>query len=141
MAAKKDVKATIEEVTAQVGALAEELIKEGTKEAAKRSKDVKKAAQDAAKLTEEKAQEAKKVAKKTAAKAKAKLAEANTQVIVQYKANEVDMAKIQEAVKTAFIEEGHEASEMKTIRIYVKPEDNAAYYVINDSYSGHVNLY
>ena len=32
------------------------------------------------------------------------------------------------------------ASEMKSVVLYLKPEDNAAYYVINDEVSGKIDL-
>jgi hypothetical protein len=32
------------------------------------------------------------------------------------------------------------ASELQTINLYLKPEDNAAYYVLNDTFMGKIDL-
>ena len=51
------------------------------------------------------------------------------------------MDVVVENAKNAFIAEGHKASEIKEIQVYVKPEEYAAYYVINQEFSGRVNLF
>ena len=50
------------------------------------------------------------------------------------------MATIIENAKKAFEAEGNKVSSMKEIKIYVKPEENSAYYVINGE-SGRVDLF
>ena len=88
---------------------------------------------------------AKPVAKKEvkpAAKTTAKKAEAvKTTTLVQYQNKEVDMTKVEERVKAQFVSEGHKSSDIKTVNIYVKPEEYSAYYVINDKFSGRVDLF
>ena len=88
---------------------------------------------------------AKPVAKKEvkpAAKTTAKKAEAvKTTTLVQYQNKEVDMTKVEERVKAQFVSEGHKSSDIKTVNIYVKPEEYSAYYVINDKFSGRVVLF
>ena len=88
---------------------------------------------------------AKAVAKKEvkpAAKTTAKKAEAvKTTTLVQYQNKEVDMTKVEERVKAQFVSEGHKSSDIKTVNIYVKPEEYSAYYVINDKFSGRVDLF
>ena len=46
-----------------------------------------------------------------------------------------------EKVKAQFVAEGHRAGNIKSLRIYIKPEDKAAYYVINDKNAGRVDLF
>ena len=55
--------------------------------------------------------------------------------------NEISVATIEENVKAAFVADGHKASSIKTLNIYVKPEEYAAYYVINDEFTGRVYLF
>ena len=35
---------------------------------------------------------------------------------------------------------GKDAADLKAINLYLKPEDNAAYYVINESFSGRIDF-
>lgn len=94
--------------------------------------EVKEAAKEAAKKTVAKAAKAAKEAKPAAAK---------PEVIIQYQNKEVDLAAVEERVKAEFISEGHRAGCIKKINIYVKPEEYSAYYVINEKFSGRVNLF
>lgn len=43
--------------------------------------------------------------------------------------------------KEDFIENGNKKSEIKTINIYIKPEDETVYYVVNDTFEGKIPLY
>ncbi|MBS6518350.1 MAG: hypothetical protein KH353_09215 [Clostridium sp.] len=65
-------------------------------------------------------------AKKTAAKKEVK-----AQVFVQYLGKEISADSLVEEAKKAFVAAGHKESEIKTISVYVKPEENAAYYAVN----------
>lgn len=80
---------------------------------------------------------AKKAAKTTAKKVKE---EAKTEVLIQYQALEISAAAVEEKVKAQFVAEGHRAGCIKTLNIYVKPEEYKAYYVINEKYDGCVQL-
>ena len=40
----------------------------------------------------------------------------------------------------AFVADGHKASSVKKLVIYLKPEEGKAYYVINDSENGSISL-
>lgn len=97
-------------------------------------------------------------AKHTAAKAAAKAAangsvvtqvketvaqkkEVKPEIIVQYRHYEADMDKIIEKVKEDVEVRGNRGVEIEKIQVYVKPEDFAAYYVINDGIVGKVNLF
>ena len=91
-------------------------------------------------VTEEKAKKTTKKAcgtKKTTKKAEEK----TTEIVLQFQGNEVTTASIEEKIKAKFVEEGHRAGNIKTLTIYVKPEEAAAYYVINENYTGRVDLF
>ena len=47
---------------------------------------------------------------------------------------------IEKQAEEQYVNDGNKAGVLKEIKIYIKPEDNAAYYVINDSYSGKVSF-
>ncbi len=89
--------------------------------------------------------EAKKApAKKTATKKAAapkKEVKNETVITLQFYGNDVTVAAVEEKVKAAFVAEGHKAGAIKTLNIYLKPEESAAYYVINDKHAGRVDLF
>lgn len=103
----------------------------------------------AEKKTEEKPQEAPAV-KKTAAKktdtkkttAKKKAAEEKkTTLVLQYYGREYTDAEIIEKVKEAYVaESGKKLATIKELNVYVKPEENAAYYVVNGKVAGRIEL-
>ncbi len=49
--------------------------------------------------------------------------------------------EVTERVKAHYLAKGHSADSLENMQIYVKPEDFTAYYVINDSVAGKVNLF
>lgn len=67
--------------------------------------------------------------------------ETATEVILQYRNYEVNMDDVTERVKAHFLAKGNPAGSIENMQIYVKPEDFTAYYVINDSVAGKVNLF
>ena len=72
--------------------------------------------------------------KETAKKAPAKRTTAKdikTSVVVQFAGKEVTEKDLIAAVKKAYTKKGNKVGDIKTIEIYVKPEENAAYYVVN----------
>ena len=85
---------------------------------------------------------AKPAAKKPAAKAApAKKEEVKPEVFVQFQGQEAVVEDVIEKAKKQFTEEGHRVSTIKTIQVYLKPEEYAAYYVINQKYTGRVDLF
>lgn len=87
-----------------------------------------------------------KVAKKPAAKKstakKADKPELKPELIIEYQNRQAGDAAIVEKVKAAFVASGHRVSSIKSLQIYIKPEEYKAYYVINDNkYSGEVDLF
>lgn len=84
---------------------------------------------------------AKKEPAKKATPVKAAKAEIKTALYVQFAGNEATEADIIDKVKAAYVAEGHKESAIKEINLYVKPEEYAVYYVINDKAIGKVNLF
>ena len=76
--------------------------------------------------------EAKKpAAKRSTARKTAAKKEVKAQVFVQYLGKEISADSLVEEAKKAFVAAGHKESEIETISVYVKPEENAAYYAVN----------
>ena len=80
--------------------------------------------------------------KKTAAKKTAKTTtEKKTTLVIQYYGKEVSDKEVIDKVKAAYAaESGKKATSIKTLNVYVKPEENAAYYVVNGKAAGKVDL-
>lgn len=67
--------------------------------------------------------------------------EIETEVILQYREYEVNMDDVTKRVKAHYLAKGYKEDSLENMQIYVKPEDFTAYYVINDSVVGKVNLF
>lgn len=80
----------------------------------------------------------KKATRKTAAK---KESESETEVFVEYYGQQSSVEEITNKVKEVFVSEGHRASTIKSLKLYLKPEDGFAYYVINEKFAGRVPLF
>ena len=96
----------------------------------------------AKKTTTRKTAVAKKTTTKTAAKTTAaKKAEPVTEVYVQYWGKEIHTSEVADRIKKIWTEDmGKKASELKDLKIYIKPEDNGAHYVINGDVTGFIGL-
>lgn len=109
-----------------------------TGQKAKAGKAVKAGKEDA--KTGEKAAK-KPAAKKTSAK-KTEKPEPKTDIFIEYQGHKILHSEVVEKVKAAFVKSGHRAAFIKSMQIYIKPEEAKAYYVINDNkYNGDVDLY
>ncbi|WP_051538105.1 DUF6465 family protein [Butyrivibrio proteoclasticus] len=62
------------------------------------------------------------------------------EVFVQYAAHEVRTSDIVKAAKADYIAKGHVESDIKEIQVYIKPSDNAAYYVVNHAETGKIGF-
>lgn len=148
-----DAKASVEtkaaEKTAEVKPAAEKPVEEKTAEvksaeekttAVKSEEPAKKTA--AKKTTTRKTTAAKKTTTKTAAKTTAaKKADPVTEVYVQYWGKEIHTSEVADRIKKIWTEDmGKKASELKDLKIYIKPEDNGAHYVINGDVTGFIGL-
>ena len=134
MADNKNVK----EVAAEVKTAAAEKVEKAVKETKTAAKKTAAKAKTTAKKT---ATKAKAAADKGAAKAKTaakKVAENKQAVFVEYGDKQVAALDVLEAVKADF--KANNKGTVKTVKVYIKPEDNAAYYVVNDKVNGKVDL-
>ena len=125
------VEAPVKEVEVKVEAVKAEPAKEEKAEAKKST------TKKAAAKTETAKKET--VKKETTKKSTTKKA-VEPAVVLQFGGQEVDMGTVIENAKKAFEAEGNKVSSIKEIQIYVKPEEYAAYYVIN-GVSGRINLF
>ncbi len=128
-----EAKATVKETVAE----AKESVMAAVKPAVKELEADAKAAVEAVEKETAKAVKAVKQ-KKTAKKEKE---EVKPEVFVQYQGSEMQVADVVGRVKEAFVASGHRVSTIKTLQIYVKPEEAAAYYVINKKYDGKISLF
>lgn len=80
----------------------------------------------------------KKATRKAAAK---KESESETEVFVEYYGQQSSVEEITNKVKEVFVSEGHRVSTIKSLKLYLKPEDGFAYYVINEKFAGRVPLF
>ena len=95
----------------------------------------------AAETTEKVAEKAEKAAKAPAKKAPAKKAVVKEAVYLQYLGKEINKDDLMKQVKEIWTKElKHKVSEMKSVTLYLKPEENAAYYVINEETTGKIEL-
>lgn len=100
------------------------------------TKDTTKAIETRAGILKEDAAEKKSAAKKTAKKAELK-----TEFCIQFGEKEYTDKEVLKLVKAVWTKEmKRKVGEMKKVQIYVKPEESAAYFVINGEVTGKVNL-
>ena len=129
---KKDlnVEETMETAKEVVKDKAED-VKAAARETAKKvSRTAKKTAEEAKKATGAAAKAARKEVKKLTLK----------ETYIQFAGQEYKESEILDKVEAAYKEAGHRVSSIKSMELYVKPEDGAAYYVINGKFSGKVVL-
>lgn len=77
----------------------------------------------------------------TTKKKNKKLEIPKAETVIQFQGKEAELETIYARVKEAFAAEEPEETEINALKVYVKPEENAAYYVINDSFAGRVDLF
>ena len=130
---KKTETASVAEVTAPVAA---ETVTETAAEATA-EKPVKKSAAKKTAAAKKPATKAKENAKPAAKTAKAATAPKET-VKIQFGADEYDFAEIKKAVETDC--KSKVKGKIKSIEIYIKPEDKAVYYVVNGDFSDKIDL-
>lgn len=77
----------------------------------------------------------------TAKKATAKKAEIKTEMYLQFSGKEYSQEEILQKVKDIWTYDLHQnVDDIKDVRLYLKPEESAAYYVVNGVESGKVDL-
>ena len=112
------------------------------KETAKKAvKKVAETAEKAVKATAETAEKAVKATAKAAKKSTAKKAELKTEMFLQFAGKEYTEKEILQKVKEIWTKNlKRKVGEMKDVKIYLKPEESAAYYVVNGDTTGRVDL-
>ncbi|MGN0404339.1 MAG: DUF6465 family protein, partial [Bariatricus sp.] len=98
-------------------------------------------AEEAVKAAVEKAEDVKE-AKKPAARTKKAAAKKDikTDIVLQYGEKEVNTKDMVAAVKKEWTKAKHKVSDIKSMELYIKPEEYAVYYVINGDTTGKVWL-
>ena len=128
---KKDDVKVVEEVKEEVKAAPAEEKKTEEKAAPKKAAPKKAAAKKAAKTIEKAVEavkeDAKKAVKKTAAK---KAAAPETNVYIEFNGYQFAAKTVLDKAMKAYAESG-KGGAVKTFEIYVKPQENVAYYVVN----------
>lgn len=135
---KAETKATETAVTAKVETPAEKTAPVEKKAETASAKETKKA-------TTRKTTTAKKTAaaKTTAARktAKKKAPETNQEVYIQFWGKEVYAKDVVERIKGIWeTEMGRKPEELLDLKVYIKPEENGAHYVLNGDITGFISL-
>lgn len=135
----------ISEKAKEVKAVVKPAVKTVAKKVEEASEAVKPVAKSATKKVAKKAEEVtksvKSTTKKTVKKVMTKAGAIDTEINIQYQGNEINAEVLKERAVAQYVEAGHSEAEIKQIKLYVKPEDMAAYYVINDSSAGKIDLF
>lgn len=123
-------------------AKAEATVKKAAKETAAAAKKATKAtaetAKKAAKATAETAKKAASTAKK-AVKSAEKKATKKADLILQFAGAEYDVTDVAKRAEEAFKATGSTTT-IKSLKVYLKPEDRTAYYVVNETITGSFAL-
>ena len=128
---KKTIKVTEKTTAAKAGEKAVKAVTETVKEAAKKVEEVTADTKKAVKST----------AAKTATKTAAKKAVVKETVYLQYMGKEINKEDIMKNVKEVWTKElKNKVGDMKSVTLYLKPEENKAYYVINGDVTGIVEM-
>lgn len=64
----------------------------------------------------------------------------SVKMVLQVGGKEWDVYDCRGLVIADYVSDGHVASDIKRLAIYLKPEDGKAYYVVNDEYHSSVSL-
>ena len=118
---------------------------QATETVAKTVEKAVKAAEKTTKAVAEKAEEVKEAVKETA-KAPAKRTTTRKTAVketvyLQYLGKEINKEDLVKQVKDIWTKElKNKAGDLKSVTLYLKPEENMAYYVINDDVTGSIAL-
>lgn len=150
---EKKTKTRMDEIKEDAKKKAAVIKKETVKRAKAAKKEVEKLAENASEGTVELAKSAKKGAvklaesasestvelAKTAKKAAVRMRKPVTKVYLQYEGKEISQEEVSQKVLEQF-RSMYEDIAAKKMDLYMKPEENAAYYVINGEYTGKIDL-
>ena len=69
------------------------------------------------------------------------MATIKTNIVLQYGSESATKEELVQRAKDAYLNEtGKKAGDIKSLDLYVKPEENKVYYVVNNSETGYYNL-
>ena len=135
MADKKEaVKETVEKAAEAVKAEGKKVAGAAKKAAAKTETAAKKAAAKTETAAKKTATAAKKTVTKAAEKVEAKTGD---KIVLEFADRQIEMKAVLEACKADYKAQTKKTA--KNVQVYVKPEDNAAYYVVG-KFTGKVDL-
>ena len=127
---KATAKATASQATETVAKTVEKAVKAAektTKAVAEKAEEVKEAVKDTAKAPAKRTTTRKTAVKET--------------VYLQYLGKEINKDDLVKQVKDIWTKElKNKAGDLKSVTLYLKPEENMAYYVINDDVTGSIAL-
>lgn len=141
-----DEKEKVDQVIKEVREKAEPIIKEAMEKAEPYIKQAREKADPYLKQAKQKAdpylKEAKSKSKKAAKNLSEKVAEVTckNEVYIQYGDREIRTEDILDTAKADYLSKGHEKTDMKEFQVYIKPYDNAAYYVVNHAETGKITF-
>lgn len=81
----------------------------------------------------------KEAAAKARAAEKAKADQMKPELILQYQGADMDLGALTEAAKTDFHAQKKRIL-ITSLKLYIKPEEQTAYYVVNETYTGSVTF-
>lgn len=81
----------------------------------------------------------KEAAAKARAAEKAKADQMKPELILQYQGADMDLGALTEAAKTDFHAQ-KKRTLITSLKLYIKPEEQTAYYVVNETYTGSVTF-
>ena len=136
MATKRQVKKQESKLNAMKAKAAPVVEKVAEKAAPVVEKVVEKTAPAVEKAAEKVVEETKEAAKKVRKAAPKK--EMKTTLIVEHQGKQVEDKDMIAALKKAWTKSGRKIGDIKTMTLYVKPEEAAVYYVINATETGSV---
>ncbi|MCI8745155.1 MAG: hypothetical protein HFI23_07195 [Lachnospiraceae bacterium] len=142
MSAKKATDTVKKTAPAKAAETAAALVKDAAEKAEPAKTAPVKEAVKEDKAPAKKAAAPKKAAAKTTTTKTAKTVKeaASQNVYIQFAGKEVKTEELVEQVKALWTAQGHRVSSIKSLEVYVKPEDAAAYYVINGKENGKIEL-
>ena len=148
-----DIKSKAEPVVNDIRAKAEPAYEDLKTKAEPVVSDIKTKAEPYISKVKEKTAPAQKAVKKQSEKAlkaakavsddlslKAAKVKCKEEVFIQYSSHELRAADIIDRAKQDFVSKGNKLSDIKEIQVYIKPSDNAAYYVVNHSETGKIGF-
>lgn len=144
----KEVKQDAAKVVEEAKAEAVKAVEEAKVETAKAVEEVKAEVKPAVEKAKKSAEKTVKAGRKTAAKTTEKVKQAAVKAVggevspvvyVQYQGEEEKIEDLVAAAKVAFAAE-HSRTKVTDLKLYIKPEERAAYYVVNEKFAGRVDF-